>query len=78
MDKGHFREMMRSWRMCFSAVLVILVSKKCGSWRMCFSCRVINNRTVKCRHHIPHLNDMLDEFHGACFLSKIDLKSGYP
>ena len=40
-------------------------------------CRDLNNITIKYRYPIPRLNDLLDEFHGACFFSKIDLKSGY-
>jgi hypothetical protein len=56
-------------------MLVLLVPKKNRTWRVCVNCRAINNIMVKYRHLIPRFDDMLDELHGSCIFSKIDLKN---
>jgi hypothetical protein len=70
--KGYIRESMSP-----CAVLVLLVPKKDGTLRICVDCHAVNNITVKFRHLIARLDDILDESHRLCIFSKIDLRNGY-
>ena len=56
---------------------VVLVKKKDGTLQMCIDYRVLNKRTIKNRYPIPHINELIDKLHGACYFTKNDLRSGY-
>jgi hypothetical protein len=56
---------------------VVMVNKNYGSWNMCLYYRQLNKMTIKYKFLIPIIHELLDELHGAIFLTKLYLRSGY-
>jgi hypothetical protein len=72
LDKGSILPSSSPW-----GAPVIFVPKKEGTQRLCVNYHALNEVTVKNKYPLPRIDDLFDQFHGACVLSKIDLRSGY-
>ncbi|GJV21609.1 reverse transcriptase domain-containing protein [Tanacetum coccineum] len=71
-DKGFIRPSHSPW-----GAPVLFVKKKDGSFRMCIDYRELNKITIKNRYPLFRIDDLFDHLQGACYFSKIDLRSGY-
>jgi hypothetical protein len=70
--KGFIRPSSSPW-----GAPILFVRKKDGSMRMCIDYRELNKVTIKNRYPLPRIDDLFDHVQGACYFSKIDLRSGY-
>jgi hypothetical protein len=57
--------------------LVVMVMKNDGSWHMCPYYRQLNKMTIEDKFPILVIDELLDEFDGANFFTKLDLCLGY-
>lgn len=56
---------------------ITLVPKKDGTTRFCIDFRRLNDVTVKDRHPLPRVDDMLEAMRGASYFTSLDAASGY-
>nr|GEX40872.1 putative reverse transcriptase domain-containing protein [Tanacetum cinerariifolium] len=71
-EKGFIRPSHLLW-----GAPILFVKKKDGAMRMCIDYRELNKLTIKNRYPLPIIDDLFDQLQGACYFSKIDLRSGY-
>jgi hypothetical protein len=75
--KEHIKKLLEKEFICPSSSLwgapVIFVPKKDGTQRLCVDYYAINEVTVMNKYPLPMIDDLFDQFCGACVFSKIDI-----
>ena len=56
---------------------MLFVKKPDGSLRFCVDYRAVNAVTVYDRYPIPTSSELIDQLKGACYFTRLDLRSGY-
>jgi hypothetical protein len=56
---------------------VLLVCKNDGTLRFCIDYRHLNAITMKHKHPMPVVDELLDEISGAQWFTKLDFSAGY-
>jgi hypothetical protein len=57
--------------------LVVMILNKEGNSHMYHDLQALNKFTIKEKFHIPVIDNILDDLHGANFFTKMDLRSWY-
>ncbi|TID16590.1 hypothetical protein E6O75_ATG11708 [Venturia nashicola] len=56
---------------------ILFVPKKGGDLRLCVDYRGLNKVTIKNRHALPLISELLDRLQGARYYTKLDMKNAY-
>ena len=59
------------------AAAVVLVKKKTGDWRFCVDYKNLNSITMRDRHPLPRIKDLIHTVKESRFFITLDLKAGY-
>ena len=57
--------------------MVLVVKKSDGEPRVVVDYRGLNDITIKNKYPLPLMDELFDRVHGACYFSKLDLRSGF-
>jgi hypothetical protein len=53
--------------------VIFVLKKDCTQW-MCVYYHALNEVTIRNKYPPPRINGLIDQLHGVCVISKIDLR----